>query len=91
MLFEDFIQWAATILGILAAVMVAFNISPKMAGWGFVIFTISSVLWVVFGLLSDEMPLTIQNGVLFFINLVGIYRWLLKPHLQGETRTRQAS
>lgn len=75
----DIIQWFATITGIIAAIMVASNISPKVSGYGFVIFTASSIAWVTFGILSGEPPLTIQNIVLTLINFIGIYRWLIKP------------
>ena len=88
---ESLVQWCATLSGIVAAIMVAFNSSPKMAGWGFVIFTLSSILWVLFGTLSDELPLTVQNCVLFLINLVGVYRWLLKPGLGGDAPSEQSS
>jgi len=73
----DLIQWAATITGIIAAIMVAGKFSGQITGWGFVIFTASSVGWVTFGLLKGEPPLTLQNAVLFFINLVGVWRYLI--------------
>jgi hypothetical protein len=56
--------------------MVAINLSSRFTGWGFVVFTVSSVAWVVLGLTQGLQSLVIQNGVLFVINLVGIYRWL---------------
>ncbi|CAM3820601.1 hypothetical protein [Litorimonas haliclonae] len=76
---EDIIQWFATITGVAAAIMVASNISAKVSGYGFIIFTGSSIAWVTFGILAGEPPLTIQNVVLTIINLVGIYRWLIRP------------
>lgn len=80
---EDIIQWFATITGICAAIMVASNVSAKVSGYGFIIFTASSVAWVTFGILAGEPPLTIQNVVLTLINLIGIYRWLIRPAM-GE-------
>jgi nicotinamide riboside transporter PnuC len=81
---EDLIQWFATFTGIAAAIMVASNISAKVSGYGFIIFTGSSVAWVTFGVQAGEPPLAIQNIVLTVINLVGIYRWLIKPAKSGE-------
>ncbi|WP_416877821.1 hypothetical protein [Litorimonas sp.] len=78
---EDIIQWFATITGIVAAIMVALNLSAKISGYGFIIFTGSSIAWVTFGVLAGESPLAIQNVVLTVINIVGIYRWLIKPAL----------
>jgi hypothetical protein len=74
---EDIIQWAATITGITAAIMVAGKFSGKITGWGFVVFTASSVAWVTFGVMKGETPLTLQNAVLFVINLIGVWRYLI--------------
>lgn len=73
----DIVQWLATATGIVAAIMVAGKFSEPITGWGFVIFAISSVGWIAFGMLKQETPLTIQNGVLFLINLVGVWRHLI--------------
>jgi hypothetical protein len=73
----DIVQWMATISGIIAAVMVAGKFSGKITGWGFVIFAVSSVGWVAFGLMKEEPPLTLQNAVLFVINLIGVWRYLI--------------
>ena len=83
-LMEDIIQWFATITGIVAATMVALNISAKVSGYGFIIFTGSSIAWITFGILAGEPPLTIQNIFLTGINLLGIYRWLIKPAMGKE-------
>jgi hypothetical protein len=75
----DIIQWAATITGIAAAILVALNLGARLTGWGFVIFAVSSIGWIAFALVERETPLAIQNGVLFCINLIGVYRyWVLK-------------
>jgi hypothetical protein len=66
----------APVTGITAAIMVAINLSSQFTGWGFVVFTVSSVAWVALGLAEGLQSLVIQNGILFLINLVGIYRWL---------------
>lgn len=73
----DVIQWLATISGIIAAVMVATNLSARITGWGFVVFTGSSIFWIAFGVLKQEPPLTIQNAVLLVVNLIGIWRYLI--------------
>ncbi|GGC98385.1 hypothetical protein GCM10011342_04150 [Aquisalinus flavus] len=77
---ESLLEWSATITGIFAAVTVSLNLGARITGLGFIVFTVSSVCWVVVALLSSETPLAIQNGVLFVINCVGIYRYLIfKP------------
>jgi hypothetical protein len=72
----DILSWVAPITGVSAAVMVAINLGTRFTGWGFVVFTVSSVAWVALGLAEGIQSIVIQNGVLFVINLVGIYRWL---------------
>lgn len=73
----DTIQWFATITGIVAAIMVAGRFSTRITGWGFVVFTASSIGWIAFAMLKQELPLTIQNVVLFGVNLFGIWRHLV--------------
>ena len=73
----DTVQWIATITGIIAAIMVAGKFSGKITGWGFVVFAVSSVGWISFGLMKEETPLTIQNAVLFVVNLIGVWRYLV--------------
>ena len=76
---EDTVQWAATITGIIAAITVAGNFGAKITGWGFLIFTFSSVFWITFAVMKGETPLAVQNIVLFAVNLFGIWRyWVVK-------------
>jgi len=84
----DIIQWGATITGIAAAILVALNLGARVTGWGFVIFTVSSVGWVAFAVMEQETPLAIQNAVLFCINVIGVWRYLfLKAGKAGGKRT----
>jgi uncharacterized membrane protein len=73
----DVIQWAATLTGIIAAIMVAGKFSGRVTGWGFAVFAVSSVGWISFGLMKQEPPLTLQNAALFIVNLVGVWRYLV--------------
>tara|TARA_R110000868_G_C10377137_1_gene718989 strand:- start:132 stop:350 length:219 start_codon:yes stop_codon:yes gene_type:complete len=65
------------VTGIIAAVLVSANFSRKITGYAFIIFSVSSVVWVIVGLLKGEPPLVIQNIALTGVNLFGIYRWLI--------------
>lgn len=60
----------------IAAMMTAANLGARLTGWGFVVFTIGSVCWVVIGLSSGQMNLLASNAFLTVVNLVGIWRWL---------------
>ena len=72
------LRWMASIAAVVAAVLVAARLSPKVTGWGFVIFTLSSCLWIAIALGQDKGALAFQNAVLTAINGYGIYRWLIK-------------
>jgi hypothetical protein len=73
----DIIQWTATLTGIVAAIMVAGKFGERISGWGFLIFTVSSIAWIAFAGLKGEPPLAIQNAVLLVVNLFGVYRHLI--------------
>lgn len=86
----DAIQWTATLTGIVAAILVAGKFPGRITGWGFVIFTVSSIAWVAFGLLKGEAPLTLQNAVLFVINIVGVWRYLFLHQPTGASKAPRA-
>lgn len=90
MSFPTLLEWAATGSGIIAAIIVSLNLGPRVTGWGFVIFTVSSVCWIATAVIQGEMPLTIQNGVLFVINLIGIWRYLIHPDRQERKKATAA-
>ncbi|SLN73783.1 hypothetical protein [Oceanibacterium hippocampi] len=71
-------RWIASISAVVAASVVAARLAPRITGWGFVIFTVSSLLWVTIGALEGEHALAFQNVVLTAINLYGVWRWLLR-------------
>jgi hypothetical protein len=71
------LEWSATGTGIAAAIIVSLNLGARVTGWGFVIFTVSSVCWILTAVIQEEMALTVQNAVLFVINVIGIYRYLI--------------
>ncbi|WP_234028228.1 hypothetical protein [Qipengyuania aquimaris] len=50
----------------------------RTTGWGFVLFTIVSILWIYSGLMKDAMPIAAMNAVLFLINGWGVWRYLIR-------------
>lgn len=74
---KDMLGYVAMATGTLAALMVSANISNRVTGYGFVVFSFSSVTWVIYALQDGETPLILQNAALTAINLAGIYRWLI--------------
>lgn len=79
------LEWIAAIGTILAAAMVAADFSRRITGFGFVLFSIVACMWVYSGLTApDGMPLAIQNGVLLFINMFGVWQFLISRKKKRE-------
>ena len=77
------VKWFASIAGMIAAAMIAWDGGRKLTGWGFVIFVVASIAWIGSGFATGESALAVQNIVLLAINLLGVYRYLWRkddPH-----------
>jgi len=72
----SFLNAAGAALTIIAAVLVASNISAKIMVAGFSIFVVASLVWIAAGYLDDKTSLVVQNVVLLLVNAAGIWRWL---------------
>ncbi len=78
------LEWIGAIGAILAAAMIAADLGRKVTGWGFVLFSVVSIVWIVSGLTSDGMPIAVQNGILLVINVYGVWQFLLSPRKKRE-------
>jgi hypothetical protein len=79
----DILKWCASISGVIAALMVSFDLGRRVTGWGFALFVASSVCWIAGALMSSDEALWSQNLALFAINIFGVYRYLIRkkpPH-----------
>ncbi len=72
----------ASLTTVIAAILVAANLSPKAMVAGFMIFVASSICWIIAGWMETQPSLYIQNAVLLLVNAAGIWRWL--PRAQGD-------
>ncbi|SMF78093.1 YgjV family protein [Allosphingosinicella indica] len=72
------LEWFATIGGIIAAFMISLDNGRRITGWGFVLFVFASLSWIAYGLMDEETGLMTQNIVLLGINLLGVYRYLIR-------------
>lgn len=63
---------------VVAAILVAINVSPKVTAAGFVVFIAASIAWMADGWFDDKASLLIQNGILLVVNIAGVWRWLPK-------------
>ncbi|RJF85363.1 hypothetical protein [Sphingomonas cavernae] len=72
------VEWFAAIAGMIAALMIAWDHSRRITGWGFVLFVFASIAWIISGIVNGTPPLAVQNMVLLAINLFGVYRYLIR-------------
>lgn len=81
------LQWYGAAAGALAALIVSLDLGRKPTGWAFVIFVTASIALILWGFFGEEAEgIGTQNIILFAINLVGVYRYLIRkkpPHPQG--------
>lgn len=73
---NDIAGWVAPAATMIAAMMTAANLGARVTGWGFIVFTVGSIAWIVVALASGQTNLLATNGFLSFVNLIGIWRWL---------------
>ena len=72
------LEWYAAGAATIAAAVVAFDLGRRPTGWAMVLFCTASLAFIAYGLLDEEGALTVQNFVLLAINLVGVYRYLIR-------------
>ncbi len=84
------ISWIATIATIAAAFMTAANLGSRITGYGFLVFTIGAICWIVVGVLTHQPALLWTNVVLTFLDIFGVWRWL-RRQAEVEEGGRAAS
>jgi hypothetical protein len=73
------LQWYGAAAGAIAALIVSLDLGRRMTGSGFVIFVTSSIALIAWGFLGREAKgIGTQNIVLLAINLIGVYRYLIR-------------
>ena len=78
------LQWYGAAAGALAALIVSLDLGRRATGSGFVIFVTSSIALIAWGFLNKEAKgIGTQNVVLLLINLLGVYRYLIRRKASG--------
>lgn len=67
------IEWMGCIMGLVGAALLAIN--ARYSGYGFVCYLISNVLWISFGILTDEWAIVTMQMGFMLTSFVGIYHW----------------
>src|SRR5687768_12388251 len=73
---ESIAGWVAPVATTIAALMTASNLGSRITGYGFIVFTIGSIAWLILGITTGQANLLWQNVILTALNLFGIWRWL---------------
>jgi hypothetical protein len=81
----EMVRWGAAILVIAASLMVAWGEPARLVAWGFVTFSVASILWIGAALLEAKWALATQNAVLLAVNLWGVMRWFRRVRDEGST------
>lgn len=72
------LEWYAAISGMIAALMISWDHSRRITGWGLALFCTTSIAWIVAALINKTPPLGVQNAILLAINGFGVYRYLIR-------------
>ena len=76
--FADAIRWFASISGMIAATLVSLDWGRRDTGLGMLLFCASAVAWITGAVLSRDWALGTQNVVLLGIDVLGVYRYLIR-------------
>ena len=88
----EILEWYATISGVIAALMLASDQGRKVTGYGFVLFCTMNVAWIVFAQSQEDgAGLTWQNAILFGVNLLGVYQYLLSAKNRRKMEVVEAA
>lgn len=73
------LQYYGAAAGAIAALLVSLDLGRRWTGWAFVIFVTASIALITWGFASEQAEgIGTQNIILFFINLFGVYRYLIR-------------
>lgn len=73
------LEWIAALGTMVAAGLIAADLGRRATGWGFVLFCVVSVTWIVSGVTTGALPIAAMNAVLLVINAWGVWQYLLSP------------
>jgi hypothetical protein len=73
------VQYYGAAAGVIAALVVSLDLGRKPTGWAFVLFVTSSAALIAWGFLQEDSEgIGWQNVILLLINLIGVYRYLIR-------------
>ena len=76
------LTWFGSVFGITGAFILALN--NKHSKWGFVLFLLSDLCWIVNGINTHNMPLTTMDVMFTITSVIGIKRYFF-PSVDKKT------
>jgi hypothetical protein len=83
------LEWFGAAGAIIAAALIAADLGRRVTGWAFVLFVVTSIAWIVSGLLNRTWPLVAQNALLFAVNGWGVWQYLLSKRKKREMEVQE--
>jgi len=86
MMLLTILEWLGTAAGIAGALLVASN--TRHSAWGWISFLLSSSCMAGFAWLSGIWGLMLLEIVFILTNLLGLWRWLIKPYIEKRSESQ---
>lgn len=67
------IDWLATVCGLLGVYLLG-----NQNKYGFVVFMVASVSWIVFGSITESYAVIIGSTIFLILHARGLYKWVRK-------------
>jgi len=71
----EMLEWCGCITGLMGAALLAAH--NRYSGWGFVLFLISNVAWIGFGLLTHATGMVVMQLGFTLTSALGVWNWLV--------------
>lgn len=71
----EILEWAGCLTGLCGAALLALN--NRYSGWGFVLFLVSNIAWIVFGLSTHATGMVVMQIGFTATSLIGVWKWLI--------------
>ncbi len=66
------VSWLAMMCAISGRALTALK-SNRMRFWGFFAYVVGSILWIIYSVQADQHALAVQNIILIFFSILGLY------------------
>jgi hypothetical protein len=72
----EFTQWGGCFFGVIGSLLLARRM--RWAGWGFVCYLASNMLWIVYAVVTKAPGLAVQQILFTATSSLGVWNWLIR-------------